>query len=46
MGNQDLSDSEIYATAFGPAALRLGHIYIRQIPLAHVVTYAYMHMYT
>ena len=34
MGNRDLPD--IYAHALGPAALGLGHIYIRQIPLAHV----------
>ena len=38
MGNRNLPD--IYAHALGPAALRLGHIYIyiRQIPLAHVIT--------
>ena len=39
MGNRDLPD--IYAHALGPAALGLGHIYIRQIPLAHVITYTY-----
>jgi len=35
MGNWDLPD--IYALALGSAALKLG-IYIRQIPLAHVIT--------
>ena len=40
MGNRDLPD--IYAHALGPAALGLGHIYIRQIPLAYVITYTYV----
>ena len=40
MGNRDLPD--IYAHALGPAALGLGHIYIRQTPLAHVITYTYI----
>ena len=50
MGTRDLPD--IYAHALGPAALGLGHmrpegvgIYIRQIPLAHVITYTYVHKY-
>ena len=39
MGNRDLLD--IYAHALGPQARGLVHIYIRQIPLAHVITYTY-----
>ena len=41
MDNRDLPD--IYAHALGPAALGLGYIYIRQIPLAHVITYTHIY---
>ena len=36
MGKRDLPD--IYALARGPQAQGRGHIYIRQIPIAHVIT--------
>ena len=39
MGTRDLPN--IYAQALGPAALGLGHIYIRQIPNAHVIANIY-----
>ena len=45
IGNRDLSD--IYTLALKPAALGLKYIriYIRQIPLAHVIIYTYIHIY-
>ena len=42
VGNRDFPD--VYARALGTAALGLVHIYIRQIPRAHVITIIHMHI--
>ena len=44
MGTQYLLDIiyvRMYAHTLRPAALWLGHIYIRQIPLSHAITITY-----